>query len=412
MHRRSHGPVEALQSAPDVAPSRPDEGAKSVVPHYYGVSKLGRRNRSKPYQAQYYAGGKRKYLGIFATAEEAALKVASLPKALISNRNSTGYYGVSLRTDAHRTNKPFQASVHHGGFMTYLGSFATPEEAALCVASSAEGRDYVERAAAKSLLALEGKKKQAPKVVWESESEPKPTVNRRSCWTEEEEARLQAAIAEIGVDKFLLGSRESKWEAVSKIVGTRSVRQCARRWHANQYGTMLRTSGRLKRRLEFTPQSPERKQKQPPKLQRKHPEPLLPVQEEEDKEENKEEQGEAELEQLADLFDTDAEASSEAPAPFDVPQFKLSPGEEKIYDHYGLLAIESLYDEADTTTTTAPTKPVFNHVVGRPLKSSFQFAPPRRMVKTKRNMRLRAEAAIREHQAGITDYMLKVYCWQ
>lgn len=410
MHRRSHGPVEAPESAPDVAPARSDREAKSAVPHYYGVSKLGRGNRTKPYQAQYYAGGKRRYLGTFSTAEEAALKVASLPKALLSDRSSTGYYGVSLRTDAHRTAKPYQAAVHRGGYMTYIGSYATPEEAALAVASSAEGRDYVERAAAKSLLALEAKKQKKKNKPKAAESEPQTTVNRRSCWTEEEEARLQAAIAEIGMDKFLLGSRESKWEAVSKIVGTRSVRQCARRWHANQYGTMLRTSGRLKRRLEFTPQSPERKQQQPPKLQRKHPEPLLPVQEEENKEENKEEQGEAELEQLADLFDDDAEASSEAPAPFDVPQFKLSPGEEQIYDHYGLLAIESLYDEANPTT--APTKkPVFNHVVGRPLKSSFQFAP-QRLAKTKRNRRLRAEAAIREHQAGITDYMLKVYRWQ
>ncbi len=398
MHRRSHGPVEALEGAPDVAPARSDEVARSAVPHYYGVSKLGRKNRTKPYQAQYYAGGKRRYLGTFSTAEEAALRVAALPKALLSDRNSTGYYGVSLRTDAHRTAKPFQAAVHRGGYMTYIGSYATPEEAALAVASSAEGRDYVERAAAKSLLALEAKPKK-PKVV--VASEPQPRASRRADWTEEEESRLQAAITEIGVDKFLLGCREPKWEAVSKIVGTRSVRQCARRWHAKQYGQMLRASGRLKRRLDFSPQS--RKPPPPPKPKNKEHPPPLPA-------ELVEEEEEVEIEQLADLFD-DAVVESEAPAPFDLPQFKLSPGEEQIYDHYGLLAIESLYDEADTTT--APKKaPALRHVVGARLKSSFQFAPPHRMAKTKRNMRLRKEQAIREHQAAITGYMLKVYHWQ
>ena len=401
MHRRSHGPVETLESAPDVASARSDKGAKSAVPHYYGVSKLGRGNRTKPYQAQYYAGGKRRYLGTFKTAEEAALKVASLPTALLSDRNTTGYYGVSRRMDAHRTNKPFQAQVNTaGGYMRYLGSFATPEEAALCVASSAEGRDYVERAAAKSLLALEAKKKKPNPVV--EESEPQPTVSRRSCWTEEEETRLQAAITEIGVDKFLLGSREAKWDAVAKIVGTRSMRQCARRWHANGCSKMLRTSGRLKRRLEFSPRSPE--PSPPPKPQNQEGPPPLP-----DEPVRTEEQ--VEMEQLADLFD-DAVVESEAPAPWDVPQFKLSPGEEQIYDHYGLLAIESLDDVAYTPVTHVPKKtPALRHVVGAPLKSSFQFAP-QRLAKTKRNTRLRKEQEIREHQAAITGYMLNVYRWQ
>ena len=43
--------------------------------------------------------------------------------------------------------KPYQARVRRGGKVVGLGSFATAEEAALCVARSPEGRAAAERAA-------------------------------------------------------------------------------------------------------------------------------------------------------------------------------------------------------------------------------------------------------------------------
>ena len=51
--------------------------------------------------------------------------------------NNTGYFGV-----AHRPGKPksYQARVTHGGKMVHLGTFATAEEAALCVVRSPESR--------------------------------------------------------------------------------------------------------------------------------------------------------------------------------------------------------------------------------------------------------------------------------
>ena len=52
--------------------------------------------------------------------------------------NKTGYFGVNL--DKPGQPKPYQARVWRGGKNVHLGSFATAEEAALCVARSPEGR--------------------------------------------------------------------------------------------------------------------------------------------------------------------------------------------------------------------------------------------------------------------------------
>ena len=65
---------------------------------------------------------------------------------LLKADNKAGYYGV------HHTNpgypRPYTAQVRRGGTMVNLGSFATAEEAALCIARSPEGRAAAERAAA------------------------------------------------------------------------------------------------------------------------------------------------------------------------------------------------------------------------------------------------------------------------
>ena len=134
---------------------------------YFGVrldsSKPG---LPKPYQARVGRGGEQRYLGSFATAEEAALCVARTPEeqAVAAERaaaappltsekerqeaqaekltlrvadNSSGYFGVYLAKPG--LSKPYKAQVRRGGQMVHLGSFATAEEAALCVARSPEG---------------------------------------------------------------------------------------------------------------------------------------------------------------------------------------------------------------------------------------------------------------------------------
>jgi hypothetical protein len=108
-------------------------------------------------------GGKQTYLGCFATAEEAALCVARSPEGqamaaeraaaaapltsgearrqaqaekltLLGADNKSGYFNVHLGKPGKP--KPYQAQVTRGGKHVVLGSFATAEEAALCIARS------------------------------------------------------------------------------------------------------------------------------------------------------------------------------------------------------------------------------------------------------------------------------------
>ena len=69
--------------------------------------------------------------------------------------NTTGYFGVYLQTKPGFP-KPYQARVRRGGKEVSLGSFATAEEAALCVAQSSEGQE-----AAKSKALRTAKKRPA-----------------------------------------------------------------------------------------------------------------------------------------------------------------------------------------------------------------------------------------------------------
>ena len=59
--------------------------------------------------------------------------------------NKAGYFGVYL-TKPGQPN-PYQAKVQRGGKQVSLGSFATAEEAALCIARSPEGQAAAKRAA-------------------------------------------------------------------------------------------------------------------------------------------------------------------------------------------------------------------------------------------------------------------------
>merc|ERR1740124_851500 len=60
--------------------------------------------------------------------------------------NKTGYFGVHLDSRP-RQSKSYQARVWRGGKDVHLGLFATAEEAALCVARSPEGQAAAKRAA-------------------------------------------------------------------------------------------------------------------------------------------------------------------------------------------------------------------------------------------------------------------------
>ena len=139
---------------------------------YFGVH-LAKPSQPKPYQVQVRRGGKTVHLGYFATAEEAALCVARSPEGqaaaaeraaaltseearqqaeaekltLLVAKNTTGYFGVTLKhgklkpyqAQVRRGQpKPYKAQVRRGGKQVCLGSFATAEEAALCVARSPE----------------------------------------------------------------------------------------------------------------------------------------------------------------------------------------------------------------------------------------------------------------------------------
>ena len=77
---------------------------------------------------------------------------------LLVSDNTTGYYGVYHKPGRP---KPYQAKLRRGGKDVTLGSFATAEEAALCVARSPEGRAAAERAAAPPPPTSEEVKQQA-----------------------------------------------------------------------------------------------------------------------------------------------------------------------------------------------------------------------------------------------------------
>ena len=111
------------------------------------------------------------HLGSFATAEEAALCVTRSPEGQAAGEraaaalageevrqqggaegltlrvaaNKTGYFGVRLAKPGQP--KPYMAQVSRGGKQVHLGSFATAEEAALCIARSPEGQMAAEREA-------------------------------------------------------------------------------------------------------------------------------------------------------------------------------------------------------------------------------------------------------------------------
>ena len=142
---------------------------------YRGVRKDCRsKSKVKPFFATVWRAGKTKYLGAFATAEEAALAYARAPEAqaqvaaevanpkpvpltaeeavaqaaaeglnLETSKSAAGYRGVNYKVKRSRyaltkcagqARKCYEAKVQRAGKHMHLGCFATAEEAALAVA--------------------------------------------------------------------------------------------------------------------------------------------------------------------------------------------------------------------------------------------------------------------------------------
>ena len=97
------------------------------------------------------------------TSEEARQQARSEGLALLKANNKVGYFGVSHQPGKP---KPYQAKVRRGGKDVTLGSNATAEEAALCIARP-EGRAAARRAAATPPLTSE----EADMVEVEAEAE-------------------------------------------------------------------------------------------------------------------------------------------------------------------------------------------------------------------------------------------------
>ena len=75
---------------------------------------------------------------------------------LLKVDNTAGYFGVNHDPHSSKT-QPYRAQVRRGGKLVSLGSFATAEEAALCIARSPEGRAAAAKRAAPQLSEEEGK---------------------------------------------------------------------------------------------------------------------------------------------------------------------------------------------------------------------------------------------------------------
>ena len=186
---------------------------------YFGVYHSN-PGESKPYQARVKRGGKTVSLGSFVTAEAAALCVARSPEGqqAAANRpaakppltskdarqqartegltlreadSKTGYFGVCRKRPGKA--KPFHAQVKRGGRQVYLGSFATAEEAALCVARSPEGQ---EAGAAKSTESRAAKKRPVAAAALASEEEARHVAAKvQSCRAAEDDVLAMLAMA-------------------------------------------------------------------------------------------------------------------------------------------------------------------------------------------------------------------------
>ena len=92
-------------------------------------------------------------------ATEARPQAQAEKLTLLVADSKAGYFGVHLNKPGQP--KPYQARVKRGGKVVYLGTFATAEEAALCVARSPEGQAAAAERAASAPLTSEEARQQA-----------------------------------------------------------------------------------------------------------------------------------------------------------------------------------------------------------------------------------------------------------
>ena len=88
------------------------------------------------------------------TSEEARQQAHAEGLTLRVAGNKAGYRGVGYQQTGH--SKPYQAQVQRGGKTVFLGLFATAEEAALCAARSRERQAAAKRAAESPPLTGDG----------------------------------------------------------------------------------------------------------------------------------------------------------------------------------------------------------------------------------------------------------------
>ena len=114
----------------------------------YGQSRAERTARRTRRQKE--LRGERRLIAAAAAAAVQAVASAlaatvSLVPALLVADNKTGYFGVHHHPGK---SKPYLTQVRRGGLQVSLGMFATAEEAALCIARSPVGQAAAQKAAA------------------------------------------------------------------------------------------------------------------------------------------------------------------------------------------------------------------------------------------------------------------------
>ena len=134
--------------------------------------------------------------------QEARQQAQAERLTLLVANNKTGYFGVSLNPG--RSN-PYKAEVWSGGKNVHLGSFATAEEAALCIARSPGGQ-----AAAKSAASV------APQLSEEEGEGTVPPMPAGAYVKEEEDMPSAAAVKEEGFVPPMPPDAFVKTEAVVK----------------------------------------------------------------------------------------------------------------------------------------------------------------------------------------------------
>ena len=151
---------------------------------------------------------------------------------LLVAESETGYLGVRLAKKP-GLSKPYEARVSRSGKRVSLGSFATAEEAALCVARTPEGQAAaVERAAAATPLTSEEARQQAlvEGLVLRVARSPdgQGQVGARSVCQEREEAELQQLL------------QEKEWLQVGREPALASGRRQAKACHCCSHRTLVK----------------------------------------------------------------------------------------------------------------------------------------------------------------------------